>query len=980
MFFLVHALGSVEAYDSNRNGDAFFEKALRNIPPNWTGDPDLDKAIGKNWGWGYPTFYGAYIYLQHCVLPDTQILMTDYSTKAIKDVRVGDMVVTHEKRAGRVREVYKRDYSGPMTDIRLSGGTRLSITPDHPVFVLPKEQFHCQGLNLCTPYTYMKTPWCAACRDPKVPKYSPVFTPAGNLSVRDRILWPIPKDRIAQNSDIAVIVGFFLTEGSWDYKNGRLVGVQFTFGESEISLHTKLINSCKRLGFSLRGPYIHYANHTYMFRGKSDIAKFLRDFVVGHYSYERSIAPSVKFWDDSSILSLLGTLVDGDGCQDKNKDKNPVQLRYRSTSLRLLKDIVHLCRRVDIPASWNIDNPRGREGSKGYISKPSGIVNITGKNINRLLPYSCKIQEVNLTKKQSDHYMWNGYILNTINSINTFSYEGPVYNLSIEGDESYVANEITVHNCNKDPAKSLGTVEFVHWNDKMKRVELVLKFDVNKAMEFGGDWILKRLDSNRLVDLSMGCFPPGTKISTTYGNFKNIENIQEKDLVLTHTGRIRGVDKVLPRKYNGDMHHLRIYGSSSLHLTPEHPLLVWNSMSNSASWVNTDKLVEGDLLCSPIPCDRESGYAVVNNGCRYITYPITKIDIDHYDGMVYNFSVKIDDSYVAESVAVHNCKVPFDLCVKKGTLITTLDGYKEIQNIKVGDVVLSEDGDFHKVKSTFATPLGDRKWVNIYTQKHFPLIVTDNHPMLSIDSNHWMHSERRRKDNKRTGGLIDERYVLAQSLKKGDCLLGVCPPKESCYPNSLYRLGGYYLAEGSIVRQKTGKKKDGPYRIMGVRWSFNIKEYDYRKEITNILLSSGYNAPREYLLPDKNEGILVVYDQNLAHTLLNLFGEGSHNKFIHPLLFRGTEDDISSLIGAYINGDGTQSKVGEVSITTVSEYLAISLIWALALLNIRASYARYSGIGFGKIHSYYQVHIGSLELSQILIAKSHLIKRGAQKN
>lgn len=53
---------------------------------------------------------------------------------------------------------------------------------------------------------------------------------------------------------------------------------------------------------------------------------------------------------------------------------------------------------------------------------------------------------------------------------------------------------------NKDPNKALGRVLKAFWNDRMKRVELILEVDRVKAHD-----ILNRLMNNETVDVSMGC-------------------------------------------------------------------------------------------------------------------------------------------------------------------------------------------------------------------------------------------------------------------------------------------------------------------------------------------------------------------------------------------------------------------------------------------------------------------------------------------
>ncbi|MFA5436045.1 MAG: LAGLIDADG family homing endonuclease, partial [Candidatus Neomarinimicrobiota bacterium] len=52
-------------HNSNINGDWFEESGLVHTPTNWSGNPLLDKELGKGWTYGYPTFYNALPYAHH---------------------------------------------------------------------------------------------------------------------------------------------------------------------------------------------------------------------------------------------------------------------------------------------------------------------------------------------------------------------------------------------------------------------------------------------------------------------------------------------------------------------------------------------------------------------------------------------------------------------------------------------------------------------------------------------------------------------------------------------------------------------------------------------------------------------------------------------------------------------------------------------------------------------------------------------------
>jgi hypothetical protein len=64
-YVLVNAMGASEYYGSNINSDAFPEAALVHKPDGWTGIPDVDKLLAKDWAYGFPTFYNAKPFAHH---------------------------------------------------------------------------------------------------------------------------------------------------------------------------------------------------------------------------------------------------------------------------------------------------------------------------------------------------------------------------------------------------------------------------------------------------------------------------------------------------------------------------------------------------------------------------------------------------------------------------------------------------------------------------------------------------------------------------------------------------------------------------------------------------------------------------------------------------------------------------------------------------------------------------------------------------
>jgi hypothetical protein len=91
----------------NNNNDAFERKALL-------------KA--------YPTFIGGHNY---CFTPETPIVMADGTVKPIREVCVGDIVLTQGGSPGEVTELFERDFRGLLCEVEV-GGQLVRSTPNHP--------------------------------------------------------------------------------------------------------------------------------------------------------------------------------------------------------------------------------------------------------------------------------------------------------------------------------------------------------------------------------------------------------------------------------------------------------------------------------------------------------------------------------------------------------------------------------------------------------------------------------------------------------------------------------------------------------------------------------------------------------------------------------------------------------------------------------------------------------------------------------
>ena len=87
------------------------------------------------------------------------------------------------------------------------------------------------------------------------------------------------------------------------------------------------------------------------------------------------------------------------------------------------------------------------------------------------------------------------------------------------------------HHKNKDRSNNLGNIKASAYNADMGRIELFVHANKERARDE-----LQRLEKEGEIPFSMACFRAGTLIVTRTGP-KKIEDIQQGDQVLTHTGR-----------------------------------------------------------------------------------------------------------------------------------------------------------------------------------------------------------------------------------------------------------------------------------------------------------------------------------------------------------------------------------------------------------------------------------------------------------
>lgn len=277
-------------------------------------------------------------------------------------------------------------------------------------------------------------------------------------------------------------------------------------------------------------------------------------------------------------------------------------------------------------------------------------------------------------------------------------------------------------------------------------------------------------------------------------------------------------------------------------------------------------------------------------------------------------------------------------CFVAGTKVLTETGYKNIEDIKVGERVLTHTGTFKKVLRVGGKFSPTRR---LKVSGHGELLTTDEHPFLSITSKRINIKVNGKSTSART--FSEEAWVEAKDLKKTTSFVkhasvkcsGHNPrnfTKEDCW------IIGRFIADGHIrkaLRTEKGRENDYQYQLI---LSIGDRKLDALKDrITE----------RNYSCYPHSESVhkVVFSSKELVDTLLDMgFENGADRKKI-PVEIHNLPVDLKiELLEGYMSGDGSYSvSTGEYKCNSVSE----ELILGLQLL-VRDCYSTKASYSFSK--------------------------------
>lgn len=492
-FKLLTGMCAADWWGQNRNGDRFYEKSLLLRGPKYGhtsfltagcyrhhANKNKNKSLGRVILSIYNMLmrrvelvidYDHKLLALHDSLDLLKLLNPDYSMAAkvpwdecfqagtlvrarqgyvpIESLVVGDAVRTHAGRLRKVTAVSSRMSTEGTVVITAAGVPSRRSTGGHPYYALREDVVRaCKGTanGRRTRHSPVGTV-CMRCKKP-VSMWQPEWVAASDLQVGDYLLTPVDRcGSVIGNTDRARLLGYYLGDGYiTKQRRGKLkrgasydVGVAFAVsGEEQAHMQT-LLAVCARQ--SPKTPPRVYAAG----RNKKAVEVRVTNREVaaemrrlgGSMVAEKRLHESVFAWSREEKLHLVGGYIDTDGCVGADGT-----IRISTVNRGLALDTQRLLHALRVPASVSPGHKQ-----LGYGTRDVYIVHIPASAVEQFVGYSTKVRPgSHAPTAATQSFFWGGYWCTPVKRTERAP-DVLVYNLSVNGDETYIAEGVAVHNC-----------------------------------------------------------------------------------------------------------------------------------------------------------------------------------------------------------------------------------------------------------------------------------------------------------------------------------------------------------------------------------------------------------------------------------------------------------------------------------------------------------------------------------------------------
>ena len=380
------------------------------------------------WMIGVSVMSGCPVHCQFCFDAETNILMSDLSYKKIKDIEIGDKVIstvlakkdlkgsrdktTKYLKSSEVLNIFKRNYSGKLYNIYLSNGDVLRVTENHPIAILPRNSSH----------------------------HRIYFYKANELMLSDKLLKVKETTISDKNKEIRCedswkfgwLKGFLEGDGTYNKATNRDCHF-WQVSQSEKELIDIFIEFCDYFGIDRGSNYINKIE-------QDREEKYKKNYIVkiGESGIER-INDLYKLYrkDRSFKKGYIAGFWDAEGYSFFNN----TTARFCNTNLELLEKVQKYLLELFYNSEIKLyDSAKAKNNSKDCYILETSISRLSFNLIFRPLHSKRNYFEYEDKKYKGTEEI--GIIKIKVEDVENYS----VYNFETE-EHTYIANNIVVHNC-----------------------------------------------------------------------------------------------------------------------------------------------------------------------------------------------------------------------------------------------------------------------------------------------------------------------------------------------------------------------------------------------------------------------------------------------------------------------------------------------------------------------------------------------------
>jgi len=380
------------------------------------------------------------IWLDIACFPEGNFVNTSKGNVDIKNIKIGDRVLSHDGEYHKVIKKFKRKFDGDFIKIKLKGlNLNTVVTHNHEFltndgWVKAENLLVGDKLRLGNKYKKSNIKYLnlykilKKCHEFEVKDNGDGFI----VSISNGLKNKLPK-MLEIDNDFVRIIGYYIGEGS---ESGGS-GIQLAFGQKELQ---KALDVEKYFieKFNIKTEIIKYDTRI-VARVNSRLLSSIFRYLCGHKAFDKKIPRQII--NENFISTFLHSLWFTDGHFSSHKTRHGKYRKnyvYSTVSKRLIIDLWNILKSYDIHGSVQcVRNDRGFSLKDGYIYRLTVERNSSVDKLEKIF---------NNIEIKKDYTTIDEYLI--ITDIKKIKEEHIVYNMEVEESNTYVCNGVVVHNCN----------------------------------------------------------------------------------------------------------------------------------------------------------------------------------------------------------------------------------------------------------------------------------------------------------------------------------------------------------------------------------------------------------------------------------------------------------------------------------------------------------------------------------------------------